>query len=112
HLAGPLHAVDPQAAPRPADEPDHEAPRLRLVRRVLDGSDYGINMLVGAGPAIATCRENAGHARRIPVPLRDGMATLRAPKSTPDFGPASTVTTDRQAEPRSGIPWFSGLVRS
>ena len=26
HLAVPLHALDPQAAPRPADEPDHEAP--------------------------------------------------------------------------------------
>ena len=38
HLAVPLHAVDPQAASRPADEPDHEAPRLRLVRRVPDGS--------------------------------------------------------------------------
>ena len=38
HLAVPLHAVDPQAAPRPADEPDHEAPRLRLEREVPDGS--------------------------------------------------------------------------
>ena len=38
HLAVPLHALDPQAAPRPADEPDHEAPRLRLEREVPDGS--------------------------------------------------------------------------
>ncbi len=50
HLAVPLHAVDPQAAPRPADEPDHEAPRLRLVRRIPDGSDWCVNMLVCAGP--------------------------------------------------------------
>ena len=51
HLAVPVHVVDPEAAPGPAAEPDHEAPGLRLVRRVPDGSDCWINMLVCAGPA-------------------------------------------------------------
>ena len=51
HLAVPVHTVDPQAAPRPADEPDHEAPRLRLEREVPDGSHQCISMLVCAGPA-------------------------------------------------------------
>ena len=38
HLAVPVHALDSQAAPRPTNEPDHETPRLRLERQVLDGS--------------------------------------------------------------------------
>ncbi len=38
HLAVPLHALDSQAAPRPADEPDHEAPRLRREREVPHGN--------------------------------------------------------------------------
>ncbi len=40
----------PAPAPRPAAEPDQEAPRLRLVRRVPDGSDCWMNMLVSVRP--------------------------------------------------------------
>ena len=64
HLAVPLHAVDPQAASRPANEPDHEAPRLRLVRRVPDGSDWCVNMLVCAGPARWRWRRIGGTSMR------------------------------------------------
>ena len=38
HLALPLHPLDPQAAPRPPTQPDHEAPPLRMEREVPHGS--------------------------------------------------------------------------
>lgn len=50
HVAVSVHTVDPQAAPGPASEPDHEATGLRVERQVPDGSHRRINMLVCAGP--------------------------------------------------------------
>ena len=48
-VAEPVRVVAAEAASRPP-KPGHETPQLRLERRLLDGSRYWINMLVGAGP--------------------------------------------------------------
>jgi hypothetical protein len=67
-----VHAVDPEAAPRPATEPDHEATGLRMERQVADGSHWRINMLVCAGPGL--------HVISIPIPIIRSSGANLAPE--------------------------------
>lgn len=56
-VAEPVRVVATEAASRAA-EPGHEASQLRLERHLLDGSCYGSNMFVCAGPVGALGRSN------------------------------------------------------